>query len=239
MSENRPFHFRHFSMMHHEATMKIGTDAILLGAFVQTPLSGYVLDVGTGSGILCMMIAQRCPDCIIGGIDIDQASVNQANFNFNTSQWRKRLSASIADIRLFNSKNIKYHLILSNPPFFTSAFKTQHERRNLARHTDTLTHAELIEVAVGILHEDGIFAVVIPFDSLKSFQDICFENHLYLSRQINIIPVEDRQANRVILEFCFSKKNKPEVQSLTIRNMDGSFTPAYNQLLKNFYLGLD
>jgi len=241
MSDGRPFHFRHFSMVHHEATMKIGTDAILLGAFVQIPLSGYVLDVGTGSGILCMMIAQRCSDCIIEAIDIDQASVDQANFNFLTSQWRSRLSAKLVDIKNFepDSENKKYHLVLSNPPFFTSVFKAKQERRNLARHTDTLSHPELISATAHILHEDGIFAVIIPMDSVDGFLESCHQNHLYLNRQLNIIPIEGRQANRVILEFGYIKKDKPEHHSLYIRKTDGSFTPAYHELLKNFYLGLD
>lgn len=240
MDNGRPFHFRFFSMKHEAATMKIGTDSILLGAWTWIPDSGKVLDIGTGSGILALMVAQRGRKLIIEGIDIDKLSVDLANFNFSTSRWRERLSAFQGDIKFYEpSKNSeKYQLILSNPPYFTSVFKTNFERKNLARHTDTLSHKQLIEAAKRFLHPQGKLSVIIPSELGKVFVSTGQENGLYLHRQLEIVPVEGKSANRFILELGFENKNKPEYHHLIIRKSDNSYTPAYNNLVKDYYLGI-
>jgi tRNA1Val (adenine37-N6)-methyltransferase len=240
MSGGRPFHFRFFSMMHEAATMKIGTDAMLLGAWTRIPEKGKALDIGTGSGILALMVAQRSEKLMIEAIDIDQLSVDQALFNFEASRWRERLLAITCSIQSFflPSTAEKYQLILSNPPYFTSTFKSNLERKNLARHTDSLNHRQLIEAAARLLHPQGLFSVIIPYDFANTFVAVAAESGLFLQRKLTIVPVEGKSANRVALELSFENKNKPEIQQLTIRRSDSSFTPAYNNLLKDFYLGI-
>lgn len=228
-------------MMHEAATMKIGTDAMLLGAWTRIPENGKVLDIGTGSGILALMVAQRSKNLMIEAIDIDKPSVDQALFNFESSRWRERLQAKVSHIQSFCllEQVEKYQLILSNPPYFTSNFKSSLERKNLARHTDSLNHRQLIEAAARLLHQQGLFSVIIPYDSGDSFVAVASESGLFLQRKLAIVPVEGKSANRVILELGFGNKNKPEFQQLTIRKSDSSFTPAYNNLLKDFYLGIE
>ncbi len=238
--DQRPFHFRYFSMLHDQSTMKVGTDAVLLGAWTKPPIAGQILDVGTGSGILSLMLAQRTEGCYITAVDIDQKSVEQAAFNFSISRWSNRLKAlrkDFNDIDIAHSEH--YQLIISNPPFFTSTFKTRDDRKNLARHTDTLSHANLVALASHLLAEDGTLAVIIPMDSWPAFRAHCEANCLHVQRLCEIIPVDGRPANRVMIQAGKQPNEKPELQELILRETSGAFTPAYRQLLKAFYLGLD
>ncbi len=239
--DSRPFHFRHFSLLHQGATMKVGTDAVLLGAWTKLPASGFALDVGTGSGILALMLAQRSKLIDIQAIDIDRASAFQASFNFGNSAWSHRMKVWNADFANFKPypATQRYRLIISNPPFFSASFKTPCKRRNLARHTDALSTESLIENTARLLSSDGRFSVVIPAENQADFIEKCVLYDLWPQRICHIIPVEGRPANRVMVESAFAPIREPEVESLILRNKNHDFSLAYNQLLKNFYLGLE
>lgn len=227
-------------MEHDASTMKIGTDAVVLGAWVKVPDEGLVLDVGTGSGILALMIAQRTKSCVINAIDIDNESVKQATTNFQRSRWSSRLTALTADFSTFGQDEVEgiYDLVISNPPFFTSVFKTKHSRKNLARHTDTLSHKDLIANSFSILNSAGMFAVVIPADLSQQFEKMAYDAGYSCQRKCMVIPVEGRDPNRLMYEFVKKSIEKPEFETFTIRLSNGSFTPAYSKLLSDFYLGL-
>ncbi len=236
--DNRPFHLRHFSLYHHRSTMKVGTDSVILGAWVSTKQVTTVLDVGSGCGILALMMAQRTNAQIVA-VELDEPSAREAEENFTASQWRNRLTVENQDFVSFaNTSTNKYDLIISNPPFFNSVFKTKDHRRNLARHTDTLNFEELVANAIKLLNPIGIFAVVLPIPESKQITQIATDHGLHIVRRLDIIPVEGREPNRCNLEFGFSKPITSSTEQLIIRNKDGGFTRSYHEMLRPYYLGL-
>lgn len=232
----RRFHFKHFSLYHDCSTMKVGTDAVLLGAWVEVKPEDWVLDIGTGCGILPLMLAQKGV-AKVHAVDIDAASAQEAAENFDASQWRNKLFSFHADVRRFTMQRA-YDLVVSNPPFFVNSFKCDADRRNQARHTDTsLTFIELIDAVRRLMKPDGRFAVVLPDRESKEFIPLAEQSNLFLYRKENIIPIEGKAPNRVNLEFRFGKPEKEEVSNLVIRNADGSFSQGYQCRVSDFYLG--
>jgi tRNA1Val (adenine37-N6)-methyltransferase len=240
MSHNRPFHFRHFSLMHHQSTMKVGTDAILLGAWVDVDKVTTVLDIGTGSGIIPLMIAQRNSMATIVGVDIDGPSVAEAALNFKISQWRKRLMAVKADIRDFVTNcDRRFDLIVSNPPFFTHGHKAQFQRRNLARFTDTLPFSDHVKAAEALLEKNGKLTIVLPTTESPKYIENAISAGFSVVRCLNIVPVEGREPNRVIIEFKKKSQVHAVAETFVIRNSCGNFSDDYKKLLHNYYLGLE
>lgn len=234
------FHFKHFSLNHGNSTMKVGTDAVLLGAWVEVKPDDEVLDIGTGCGILPLMLAQRGVSTV-DAVDLDGPSAEEAAMNFQASQWREHLNAFHDDIKTFDQGR-RYDLIISNPPFFVNSFKCDADRRNQARHTDTsLSFKDLIANALRLLKPDGRLSVVLPEKESKEFFKIAYNNSLYIYRIQYIIPVEGKDANRVNIELKRSpdmgSPRQSEVSYFTLRNVDGKFTDMYNEIVRDFYLG--
>lgn len=230
------FHFKHFSLYHDRSTMKVGTDAVLLGAWVALKPTDWVLDVGTGCGILPLMLAQR-GIAKVHAVDLDEASTIEASENFQASQWDRQLFAFHADVRKFTMQ-CAYDLIISNPPFFVNSFKCDADRRNQARHTDSsLTFGELIAAVKRLLKPDGRFVVVLPLRESQEFIPLAEQQNLFVYSKENIIPVEGKEPNRVNLEFRYGKPETVASSELIIRRVDGSFTDAYDRVVADFYLG--
>ena len=236
MSDCRPFHFKHFSLYHHRSTMKVGTDAVLLGRWVDVKPTDSCLDIGTGCGIIPLMLMQKGVDRV-DAIDLDEASIAEATENFTASQWRDHLQAILMDVKDFNSEKL-YDLIVSNPPFFINSFKCDADRKNQARHTDiSLTFTDLCESASRLLKKDGRFAVVLPVTESVAFLKAAENVGLFLRKEMNIIPVEGKEPNRVNLELSFQNTENVVKEEFTIRQLNGCFTSQYNEFLKDFYLG--
>lgn len=230
------FHFKHFSLNHDRSTMKVGTDAVLLGAWVEVKPTDWVLDIGTGCGVLPLMLAQR-GIAKVHAVDLDEASALEAAENFQASQWSRQLFAFHADIRNFTMQ-CAYDLIISNPPFFIHSFKCDADRRNQARHTDTsLTFSDLISTVRRLLKPEGRFVLVLPERESHGFLPLAEQGNLYLYRKENIIPIEGKEPNRVHLELRFSKPDSHHVTELIIRHENGTFTDEYQERVKDFYLG--
>ena len=230
------FHFKHFSLCHDRSTMKVGTDAVLLGAWVEVKPSDWVLDIGTGCGILPLMLAQK-GIAKVHAVDLDEPSVYEASANFDASQWRDRLFAFHADIRQFTMQ-CAYDLIISNPPFFINSFKCDADRRNQARHTDSsLTFPELAGAVRRLLKPDGRFAVVLPVRESHDFIPAAAQCNLFVHSVQYIIPVEGKEPNRVNMEFRFGKPDEIKESSLVIRHADNSLTGDYHNFLRDYYLG--
>lgn len=230
------FHFKHFSLYHDRSTMKVGTDAVLLGAWVALKPTDWVLDVGTGCGILPLMLAQR-GIAKVHAVDLDEASALEASENFQASQWDRQLFSFHADVRKFTMQ-CAYDLIISNPPFFVNSFKCDADRRNQARHTDSsLTFGELIAAVKRLLKPDGRFVVVLPLRESQEFIPLAEQQNLFVYSKENIIPVEGKEPNRVNLEFRYGKPETVASSELIIRRVDGSFTDAYDRVVADFYLG--
>lgn len=230
------FHFKHFSLCHDRSTMKVGTDAVLLGAWVEVKPSDWVLDIGTGCGILPLMLAQK-GIAKVHAVDLDEPSVYEASANFDASQWRDKLFAFHADIRQFTMQ-CAYDLIISNPPFFINSYKCDADRRNQTRHTDSsLTFPELAASVRRLLKPDGRFAVVLPERESHGFIPAAAQCNLFVHRIQYIIPVEGKEPNRVNMELRFGKPDEIKESSVVLRHADGSFSLDYTRTVSDYYLG--
>ena len=232
----RRFHFKHFSLYHDQSTMKVGTDSVLLGAWMRVKPTDVVLDIGTGCGVLSLMAAQKGATKI-DAVDIDEPSIFEAVGNFEASRWCDKLSAYHADVRRFGFGR-KYDLVISNPPFFFKSSKCEADRKSLARHSETsLSFNDLIASVRNILKPDGRFVLVLPERESREFLSIANNNNLYIYKILNIIPIENLDVNRVNLELAFGKPEQREASTLVLRHTDGRFTDAYYDFVKDFYLG--
>lgn len=216
--------------------MKVGTDAVLLGAWVEVKPSDWVLDIGTGCGVLPLMLAQKGV-AKVHAVDIDEPSVYEAAANFDASQWRDWLFAFHADIRDFTMQ-CAYDLIISNPPFFVHSFKCDADRKNQARHTDTsLSFPDLVTAVRRLLKPDGRFAVVLPERESHDFIPVAEQGNLFVHKIQYLIPVEGKEPNRVNMELRYGKPDIVKASELVIRRADGAFTEAYNEVVSAYYLG--
>jgi tRNA1Val (adenine37-N6)-methyltransferase len=237
MTDARPFHFKHFSLYHHRSTMKVGTDAILLGRWTEVKPTDVVLDIGTGCGLLPLMLSQKGVTHV-DAVDIDKASVEEATVNFAASQWREHLKAYCIDIVDFQT-DTKYDLVVSNPPFFNRFSKCDTERKSRARHNDAgLSYATICHAVGRLMKPDGRFSVVLPFDVMQGFLKTAEGLALYLHKRMTIIPIAGKEPNRVNLELGFGKCDNVREETFVIRDADKRFTAQYNEFLKDFYLGL-
>lgn len=237
MTDARPFHFKHFSLYHHRSTMKVGTDAILLGRWTEVKPTDVVLDIGTGCGLLPLMLSQKGV-AQVDAVDIDKTSVEEATVNFEASQWHEQLKAYCVDIVDFQTDK-QYDLIVSNPPFFDRFFKCDSERKSRARHTDmTLTREALCQAVCRLMKSDGRFSMVLPFTESHDFLEVAKNKGLFLRKRMTIIPIDGKAPNRVNLELVFKETDAILEETFTIRDANKRFTPQYNEFLKDFYLGL-
>ena len=237
MTDARPFHFKHFSLFHHRSTMKVGTDAILLGRWVEVKPMDTVLDIGTGCGLLPLMLAQKGISQV-DAVDIDAASIEEAMVNFEASQWRDQLKAYRSDIVDFQSEK-RYDLIVSNPPFFVHYSQCDSDRKSRARHSDAaLSFEVLCSVVKRLMQPDGRFALVLPVNVSDAFLEESEKAGLYLHKRMSIIPIEGKESNRFNLELGFSKVAEIQEETFVIRDADNQFTQQYREFLKDYYLGL-
>ena len=237
MTDARPFHFKHFSLYHHRSTMKVGTDAILLGRWTEVKPTDVVLDIGTGCGLLPLMLSQKGV-AHVDAVDIDAASIEEAAINFEASQWRDHLKAYCSNIVDFQSDK-KHDLIVSNPPFFNRFSKCDSERKSRARHNDAgLSYATLCREVCRLMQPDGRLSLVLPFDVSDVFLKEAENAGLYLHKRMTIIPIEGREPNRVNLELGFENSETVHEEIFVIRDADKRFTAQYCEFLKDYYLGL-
>ncbi len=237
MTDARPFHFKHFSLYHHRSTMKVGTDAILLGRWTEVKPTDVVLDIGTGCGLLPLMLSQKGV-AHVAAVDIDAASIEEATINFEASQWHEHLKAYCTDIVGFQSDSL-YDLIISNPPFFNRFSKCDSERKSRARHNDAgLSYATVCREVHRLMKPEGRLSVVLPFDVMQEFLKTAEGFGLYLHRCMTIVPIAGKEPNRVNLELRFGRSDNVHEETFVIRDADKRFTSQYNEFLKDYYLGL-
>ncbi len=236
MTLRKPFRFRQFSVSDEKSAMKVNTDAILLGAWVDTAGAESILDIGTGSGIIALMLAQRS-GATINAIDIDKDSFEQAKDNFQNSAWSNRLNAIHTSLQEYvKNSSEKYDLIVSNPPFFSNSLKSPSHSKTLSKHDDTLMHKELLAGVQKLLNPGGRFCVILPYSEISRFKEQALIENLYCLKQFNIIPKRGKKTHRAILELIQTRTGDFAESILTIRNTDNSFTKAYIDLTKDFYL---
>lgn len=213
--------------------MKVGVDGVILGAWADCTNIKYGLDIGTGSGLIALMLAQRS-GAFIHAIDIDESAFRQAEINFKNSPFREKINNKHVDFRNFSS-SITYDLIVSNPPFFTNSLKSPDNKRNLARHNENLPLDVLFKKSASILSPGGKIALILPFNRFEDAEDSAAENQLFLCRKTLVSPFQNQPPKRVLLEFSFIKTKVIE-DSFYIGKNKQTHSYEYQTLTNPFYL---
>jgi tRNA1Val (adenine37-N6)-methyltransferase len=233
---SEPFRFRQFTLRHHQSTMKAGTDAMLLGSWL--PLIGQeqrVLDVGAGSGIVALMLAQRS-QAFIDAIDIHQASVQEAAQNFHSSPWSNRLHAEFISFQKFALQQSQhYDLIVSNPPFFRNSLLPADERLKMAKHNLNLSIDDFISSSLLLLAPEGRLAVILPIPEAADFCAGAEAKGFFVQQQLFILPTPERAPSRRILLLARQPADKINTQHLTVRQTNGKYTEEYISLTRDFH----
>lgn len=243
------FRFKQFTVRHDRCAMKVGTDGVLLGAWAGASESSEeasqpaiisaierILDIGTGSGLVALMLAQRFPNAFIDGIDIDSSAVLQAKDNFSASPFCARLRAYSSPLQYWQPQE-KYDLIVSNPPYFSNSLLCPDNTRTMARHDNTLSFAELFEHSDRLLSPCGTLALVLPADAEKEILALSRLHHLYCVRLCRVHTTAAKPAKRILIAFsrqALTCPLTPETLCLSENGLPRS--AAYSALTQAFYL---
>lgn len=235
------FRFKQFTIWHDRCAMKVGTDGVLLGAWCPLPSSHSasspyrLLDIGTGSGLIALMLAQRLNNSEIDAIDIDQSAVEQATYNFAQSPFAPVLTAHQTRLQDWNEK--PYDLIVSNPPYFQSSLKNPNAQRAAARHTDTLTYSELISHSSRLLTKHGILALILPIEAEAEIIRLAREHQLSPTHIARVHPKPDKPAKRLLIAFSpCANDSLPIIHTFYIEGDNIPRSEEYQTLTKDFYL---
>ena len=234
MGREKVFRFKQFAVVNDRTAMKVGTDGVLLGAWCPVEGARHVLDVGTGCGVIALMIAQRNASAVLDAIDIDHDAIEEPTLNFKASPWGERLTAIEGDFNELQTAE-RYDLIVSNPPYFTNGVLPTGDARTQARHTGTLSYRQLIEGASRLLSDDGTLALITPTDAEQDIIEAATFASLPVRRLTRVIPVEDAAPKRTM--WLLSRRDMAYCEdTLTIAHRDGTFTSDYIALTGAFYL---
>lgn len=236
---SKPFKFKIFTIEQDRCAMKIGTDGVLLGAWASLEHHPFsILDIGTGTGIIALMMAQRSSAELIDALEIDEDAYEQAVENFENSEWGDRLFCYHAGFDEFveeMQEEEKYDLIISNPPFYSDDYASGNAQRDQARFADALPFEELLQGVSRLLSEEGKFNVIIPKKEEETFLKTAAQNHLFPHRITRVKGDINSEVKRSLLEFGFEKKELKPTE-LSIENSRHNYTPGYIELVKDFYL---
>ena len=233
---NNFFRFKQFTVFQDCCAMKVGTDGVLLGAWAEAYKRNNVLDVGTGTGLIALMIAQRNTSAIIDAIDIDEGCVMQAKNNVFESPFSNRIDVQKSSFQDFAARSYnKYDLIVSNPPYFHNSLKSPNLHRNYARHTDSLSFYEIISDGVSLLTESGSISLILPYEFKTSVLMHAKTVGLFAKRITNVFPLPHKPAKRFLIEFGMSDTECVE-DNLIVELSRHKYTDEYNALTNEFYL---
>ena len=227
------FRFKQFSILQAESAMKVGTDAMLLGATSETLNPSTILDVGTGTGVVALMLAQRNPNAVIHAVEVDPQSAEECRKNFEISPWTERLTVHMNDFLSFQS-DIKFDLIVSNPPYYQTRLENQDDRKSRARHESALPVDKMMERVGALLSDGGEFRVIIPTETLGNWLENAGEAGLFCNDQIDVYGKKNATPKRCILSFR-RKSELKTTQNIVIRDINGSYTDQYINLTKDFH----
>lgn len=235
MSADR-FEFKQFTINQSRCAMKVGTDAVLLGAWIQIEGAESILDIGTGTGVIALMMAQK-GTAMITAIDIDASACEQSKENIGNSPWPDRIKVLNESLQQFTINNQhKFDLIVSNPPYFVDAYKSLEEARNQARHADQLPFNEFINCAKLLLHEKGKICIILPTRESIKFRELAAANQLYLTRIMHIKTTEYKDEKRQMLQFELINKKLVDETLVIEQDERHNYSKEYKELTKDFYL---
>ncbi len=235
---SKPFEFKQFTIHQDKCAMKVGTDGVLLGAWATIPKDSFsCLDIGAGTGLLSLMIAQRSAIEVIDAIEIDNNAYEQCVQNFENSDWNDRLFCYHAGFDEFVEEiEDRYDLIISNPPFYSEAISSGDNARDLARSNTSLPFDELINGVSHLLSDSGSFQLIIPYKEERSFIKLANQKRLFLHRVTRVKGTAESDIKRSLLEFTRIKTKVIEEQILTIEKSRHDYTNEYINVTKDFYL---
>jgi tRNA1Val (adenine37-N6)-methyltransferase len=228
------FRFKQFDVKQANNPLKVGTDAMLLGACIDASTKKRGLDLGTGTGVLSLMVAQKNTEIQLDAVEINSLAAEECSFNFNQSKWNNRLHCLEGDYLKIDFQK-PYDLIFSNPPYHFESIMGADVNYNRAKHSDSNELAELFRLVNRILSEDGDFWLILPFQLQTYIQKIAGENQFYCKQLIQIHAKENKRNTRTIFQFQKKKESSLNVTDFYIRNADNSYTEAYIQLTKAFH----
>lgn len=236
MANNEVFQYKQFTVCQKHAAMKVGTDADLLGTLAAG--GKHILDIGTGTGIISLMMAQRFPDATIEAIDIDDNAIIDATENFANSPFASRLSLEKISFQDFLKRNPEpiYDCIVCNPPYFDKSTESNDLSRTRARHTSSLPFSVLIEGAYRLLKDEGVFSVCIPPEVLEEFSAECIFKGFWLKAMYKVKSIPEKEPKRYILVHKKGCPVTPDIQTYCMRNSDKSRSAWYNDLLRDFHI---
>ncbi len=232
------FHFKRFSLSDDKSSLKVGTDAVLLGAWATIEKATNIMDIGCGCGIIALMVAQRSPANVLG-IDIDKDSVEEAKKNAKRSPWNERVDFECISLQDFYqiSKNELFDSIVCNPPYFENSLKSPYEKKNISKHNDLLSYEDLAKIVSLLLTQNGCFNVILPLNGYEKFEKICQKAGLFPTKCCLIKPSPTKKTHRIM--SCFIRKTSLlSIEYLLIRDEKGVFSSEYKQLTQDYYLKL-
>lgn len=231
------FTFKQFFVTHDRCAMKVGTDGVLLGAWASVEKARKVLDIGCGSGLIALMIAQRsAPEVEIDGVELEPEAAQQASSNAAQSPWAERVHIYAQDVHQFaESHPHQYDLIVSNPPYFAPAVACRDEARDTARYTGSLTHDALLNCAEKLITKEGIFCVVLPHDLGEELARLAVQQDWFVHCQVDIRDRPGKPLHRMLLTLS-RQPAETQYQHLDLRQSEGVYSPEFCALISEFYL---
>jgi tRNA1Val (adenine37-N6)-methyltransferase len=234
---NDTFDFKKFSIKQDKCAMKVGTDAVLLGAWIIPNGSKNILDIGTGTGVISLMLAQKSSANILA-VEIDKQSTEQAKLNVSQSNYFSQIqveNVSIQDLAQKSEK--KFDLIVTNPPYFIDSYKSIESNRTIARHSDSLPFEELIDSVIKLLDVKGKFCLILPKNEAGIFRKMAEIKGLYLSKLLRIRTKPDKESEkRHLMQFEFKETEFSESTLVLEENESRNYTQAYKEFTKDYYL---
>jgi len=237
MKISKPFIFKQFTVNQDKCALKVNTDAVLLGALAEADRPGSILDIGAGTGVISLMLAQRYDDALVHSVEIESNAYLQAKENYANNPWSTRMKVfNMPFQQMGKAIDTKYDLIVSNPPYYSDHLKTQNHERNIALHSESLSFDELAEGVKDILAEKGQFCAILPDRQMNLLENCLKEKGLYPKTKVTVRDRPGAQTLRVIQSFGFVRNEAVLDEEIIIKTSAGNYSADYASLLKDFLL---
>ncbi|WP_340112239.1 tRNA1(Val) (adenine(37)-N6)-methyltransferase [Maribellus mangrovi] len=235
MGKNNFFQFKQFRITQERSAMKVGVDGVLLGAWTDVQNCSRILDVGTGTGLIALMLAQRS-NAQITAVEIEKNAADEAAENISVSPWKERVEVRNSSFQEFAaSTDEKFDLIVSNPPFFSKSLPASNTERSLARHNHALSFTDLIQLSSKLLSTEGRISVVLPVNAFGEISEIAARDLLYLQRMTEVNPKSEKSVTRILAEWG-KTETAPVKDCITVYKDEDLFSDSYVKLTREFYL---